>query len=187
MKLDYIRHSCLNNVARCLLLLFFLTGCGAEKEVVFDGTTMGTTYQIKIVAGYFKTTSNLKEKIDQRLQAINQSMSTYLPDSEISRFNAIRDIREKLAVSNDFLMVMLAARDIYEKTGGAWDGTIKPLVNLWGFGNTRQMRQVPDAALIDQQMHGIGFQHIVIFPEGYLQKRKAPLRWIWQVSPRGMP
>lgn len=156
-------------------MLLFLTGCGAEKEVVIDGTTMGTTYQIKIVAGYFNNTSNLKEKIDQRLQAINQSMSTYLPDSEISRFNAIRDIREKLAVSNDFLMVMLTARDIYEKTGGAWDGTIKPLVNLWGFGNTRQMRQVPDAALIEQQMHGIGFQHIVIFPDGYLQKKKSTL------------
>ena len=146
-----------------------------EKEVVFDGTTMGTTYQIKMVVGYFKSTSGLKDKIDNRLQAINQSMSTYLPDSEISRFNAIRDTREKLAVSDDFLQVMLAARDIYEKTGGAWDGTIKPLVNLWGFGNTRQAHQVPDEAEIKKQIRWIGFQHIGIYPEGYLQKKKSTI------------
>ena len=153
-------------------MLVFLNGCGAEKEVVFDGTTMGTTYQVKIVAGYFKSMSGLKEKIDSQLQAINQSMSTYLPDSEISRFNALQDTREKLAVSNDFLQVMLAARDIYEKTAGAWDATIKPLVNLWGFGNARQEHHVPDADEIQKQLQYIGFQHIDIFPDGYLQKKK---------------
>jgi FAD:protein FMN transferase len=165
----------MKNILPCILLLVFLTGCGVEKEVVFDGTTMGTTYQIKIVAGYFKSTSGLKDKIDNRLQVINRSMSTYLPDSEISRFNAIQDTREKLAVSDDFLQVMLAARDIYEKTGGAWDGTIKPLVNLWGFGNTRQTHQVPHEVEIKKQMRWIGFQHIAIFPEGYLQKKKSTI------------
>ena len=158
-----------------MLLLLILNGCSVEKEVVFDGATMGTTYQVKIVAGYFKNTSGLKKKIDNRLQAINQSMSTYLPDSELSRFNAIRDTRGKLAVSDDFLQVMRAARDIYEKTGGAWDGTVKPLLNLWGFGNTQQTHRVPDDAEIGKQMRGVGFQHIRIFPEGYLQKKKNSL------------
>ena len=175
MKIGHITVHYFKKVAPYFLLLVFLSGCGAQKEVIFDGTTMGTTYQIKIIAGYFKGTSGLKKKIDNRLQAINQSMSTYLPDSEISRFNAIQDTREKLAVSDDFLQVMLAARDIYEKTGGAWDGTIKPLVNLWGFGNTRQTHQVPDEAEIKKQIRWIGFQHIDIFPEGYLQKKKSTI------------
>ena len=159
----------------CILSLLFLSACGGQKEVVFDGTTMGTTYQVKLITGYFKSMSGLKDKIDERLQTINQSMSTYLPDSEISRFNAIQDTRERLAVSDDFLQVMLAARDIYEKTGGAWDGTIKPLVNLWGFGNTRQAHQVPDESEIEKQMRWIGFQHIDIFPEGYLQKKRSTI------------
>ena len=175
MKIGHITIHYFKKVAPYFLLLVFLSGCGAQKEVVFDGTTMGTIYQIKIIARYFKGTSGLKKKIDNRLQAINQSMSTYLPDSEISRFNATQDTREKLAVSDDFLQVMLAARDIYEKTGGAWDGTIKPLVNLWGFGNTRQTHQVPDEAEIKKQIRWIGFQHIDIFPEGYLQKKKSTI------------
>ena len=69
-------------------------GCSAEKEVVFTGRTMGTTYHIKVVAGYFKRTSGLQEKIDARLTAINQSMSTYIHDSEISRFNRSADTRQ---------------------------------------------------------------------------------------------
>ena len=159
----------------CILLLVFLFGCSAQKEVVFDGKTMGTTYRIKLIVGYFNRTTGLKEKIDQQLQVINQSMSTYLPDSEISRFNAIDNTQDKLAISDDFLQVMLAARDIYKKTGGAWDGTIKPLVNLWGFGNTPQTQQIPDAVEIKEQLRWIGFQHINIFPEGYLQKKKSSL------------
>ena len=156
-------------------MLVLLSGCGVQKEVIFDGKTMGTTYRIKLIVGYFNSTSGLKEAIDQQLQVINQSMSTYLADSEISRFNAIDNTQDKLAISDDFLQVMLAARDIYEKTGGAWDGTIKPLVNLWGFGNTPQTQQVPDAVKIKEQMRWIGFQHIDIFPEGYLQKKKSTL------------
>jgi thiamine biosynthesis lipoprotein len=175
MNIDVIMSNYLKKIAPCLLLLILLSGCGVQKEVVFDGTTMGTTYRIKLIVGYFKSTSGLKEKIDQQLQVINQSMSTYLPDSEISHFNAIDNTQDKLAISDDFLQVMLAARDIYEKTGGAWDGTLKPLVNLWGFGNTRQTQQVPDAVEIKEQLHLIGFQHINIFPEGYLQKKKSTL------------
>jgi thiamine biosynthesis lipoprotein len=168
-------NSITKKIIPCILLLLFLTACSSEKEVVFNGATMGTTYQVKLIAGYFKSSSGLKEKIEDRLLAINQSMSTYFQDSEISRFNAIRDTQEKLAVSDDFLQVMLAARDIYGKTGGAWDGTIKPLLNLWGFGNTKQTRQVPDEAEIKKQMRWVGFQHIDIFQEGYLQKKKPTL------------
>ncbi|MBT8374855.1 MAG: FAD:protein FMN transferase [Deltaproteobacteria bacterium] len=175
MKLNHITTIYLKKAAPFLLLLVLLSACGGQKEVVLSGATMGTTYQVKVIAGYFKSTSGLKEKIENRLLAINQSMSTYLQDSEISRFNAIRDTQEKLAVSDDFLQVMLAARDIYQKSGGAWDGTIKPLLNLWGFGNTKQTRRVPDEAEIKKQMRWIGFQHIDIFPKGYLQKKKNTL------------
>jgi FAD:protein FMN transferase len=175
MKIDYIMQSHFTRTVAFLILGLLLSGCGGEKEVVFNGATMGTTYQVKIITGYFSSTSGFKEKIDKQLQVINQSMSTYIADSEISRFNAIKDTRKKLAISDDFLQVMLAAKDIYEKTDGAWDGTLKPLVNLWGFGNTRQPYQVPDKTDINKRMRGIGFQHIDIDPQGYLQKRISTL------------
>ena len=173
MKTGYLKTTCFKAAAVSLLLFLVLFGCVGKKEAVISGTTMGTTYHIKLVSGYFNDTSGLKKIIDGRLHEINRSMSTYLPGSEISRFNAIRDIRQKLAVSDDFLRVMLAARDIYETTGGAWDGTVKPLVNLWGFGNTSQGHRVPDDAEIGNRLQRVGFEHIGIFPEGYLQKKKS--------------
>ncbi len=131
---------------------------------------MGTTYHIKIITGYFNNLSGLQSKIDQRLATINQSMSTYRPDSEISQFNTIQDITALMQVSDDFLTVMQAAQRIYELTDGAWDGTVKPLVNLWGFGNTKQPRTVPDAAVIKDTIHEVGFKYIRIIGNGFLQK-----------------
>ncbi len=152
-----------------------MSGCGWKKETVISGRTMGTTYHIKIITGYLNSLDGLKEQIDQRLEEINQSMSTYRPNSEISRFNAIQDSQATFRVSDDFWSVMQVARRIYELTGGAWDGTIKPLVNLWGFGNTQQSRQMPEIATIKDKIRMVGFNHIHISKTGFLQKKVETL------------
>lgn len=96
-----------------LVIVTTLAGCSARKETIFSGRTMGTTYRVKVVGGYFQNTGGLQEKIDRRLKEINQSMSTYLADSEISKFNRLEKADTRLEVSNDFLQVMRAAADIY--------------------------------------------------------------------------
>jgi hypothetical protein len=56
----------------------FIAGCGVEKEVLFSGTTMATSYHVKIVTGYFRSTSHIPDLIEKRLLEINNSMSTYI-------------------------------------------------------------------------------------------------------------
>ena len=76
--------------ARLLLmaLIYSLcTGVSAAKELLLSGSTMGTTYHIKVVPEPDKDAQVLQPRIDQRLEQLNQSMSTYRYDSEISRFN----------------------------------------------------------------------------------------------------
>jgi thiamine biosynthesis lipoprotein len=93
---------------RTTLLFFFLillAGCGLKKEVAFSGKTMGTTYHIKVVAGLFTRAADLQKKIDARLEEINQSMSTFRKDSEISRFNADQKVGDKFKISDDFFNV----------------------------------------------------------------------------------
>jgi len=162
-------------IIACSILPILAVGCGWKEEVIISGSTMGTTYQIKIITSYFNSLKGLKEKIDKRLDEINQNMSTYRPDSEISRFNAIQDSQARFRISNDFLNVMQVAQRIYERSDGAWDGTIKPLVNLWGFGNTRNVQQVPIESDIKATLSVVGFQHIHVSAEGYLQKKLGPL------------
>lgn len=67
--------------------LFIFTSIGAQQEYLIQGRTMGTTYHVKVVTGDFEGIAGLKEKIDARLVEINESMSTYKKESEISRFN----------------------------------------------------------------------------------------------------
>jgi thiamine biosynthesis lipoprotein len=159
------------------LFIFFLLlgGCSLQKEVSFSGKTMGTTYHITVVTGTFSSTEDLKDRIDQRLEALNNSMSTFRKDSEISRFNAVQNTGEKFKISDDFFNVMTVAKTVYELTGGAWDGTVKPLENLWGFGNSENKKSIPAASEITTLLPEIGFNHIEISSDHCLIKKKAPL------------
>ncbi|MDM8552570.1 FAD:protein FMN transferase [Desulfobacterales bacterium HSG2] len=155
-----------------LFTVLLMAGCGKE-EVLISGRTMGTTYHIKIVTGYFKKGAGLKEKIDRRLGEINRSMSTYMKESEISRFNAVKSTGEKFYISDDFFQVMTIAKSLHEVTRGAWDGTVKPLINLWGFGNSEKRERIPEKEQIKSLLANIGFYNIEISEEKYLRKKNA--------------
>jgi thiamine biosynthesis lipoprotein len=156
-----------------VFFLLLLSGCGYQKEISFSGKTMGTTYHIKVVTGMFTHTTNLKKKIDTRLEEINKSMSTFRKDSEISRFNSNQNVGVKFMISDDFYNVLTVAKTIYEETGGAWDGTVKPLVDLWGFGNGEIRHTVPEKSQIKALLSDVGFSNIEISPDHYLVKKKA--------------
>lgn len=159
-----------------ILPVLILTGCGMKKEVRFAGRTMGTTYHITVISGYFNAPSGLDNKIVQRLEEINRSMSTYLPDSEISRFNSMLQSDEPVRVSSDFLHVMIMARDLFVMTKGCWDGTVKPLVDLWGFSKPVIQQTVPPGEKIRRMVKQIGFGNIRIDENGYLSKKNDNLQ-----------
>ncbi len=163
----------------CIRIAVLLTasacafGCSQNLTAEFSGKTMGTTYHIKVVSGLFQNTGHLKDQIERRLLEVNQSMSAFIPESELNRFNNYQKTGEPFHASSDFMKVMTLACEIHRITEGAWDGTVKPLIDLWGFGSKQTSRQVPDPSAIAQCIETIGFQHIACFPEGYLVKKKA--------------
>lgn len=146
-------------------------GCQPQRELRLTGKTMGTTYHIKVVAGLFASAGKLRQKIDERLAAINKSMSTYDPDSEISRFNAIVSTAETFAASADFFNVLQVAAKIHELTEGAWDGTLDPLVTLWGFGRQGTVSQLPHDDDIRGALTHVGFTRIRMDAAGTLAKQ----------------
>ena len=158
----------------CVAFLFFwCTGFGRAGELSLTGATMGTTYHIKVVTEPGKDGKKLRSGIDQRLKQLNRSMSTFQTDSEISRFNRLQSVDTDFAVSGDFLAVMLAADAVYRLTDGAWDGTVKPLVDLWGFGSTGPIREAPSAQAVAAALKNVGFQQIEVSAKGFLKKRLA--------------
>jgi thiamine biosynthesis lipoprotein len=157
----------------CVAAFLLTAGCDTKRERTLTGRTMGTTYSVKVVTGYFGAISGLQEKIDQRLQEINQSMSPYLKDSEISRFNRFQEVGAEFTISEDFLRVMQLAARVHELSAGAWDGTVNPLVDLWGFGRSGRRDGRPPAEAIASLLNDIGFEKIEIRNSGVLIKHQA--------------
>jgi thiamine biosynthesis lipoprotein len=156
-----------------LVILFLPATSGAKREHLIQGRTMGTTYHITVVSGYFKDIGGLKEKIDARLEEINHVFSTYIKDSEISRFNALNLANEKFRVSDDFIQVMKVGRKIYQLSEGAWDGTVNPLVDLWGFGPTQRETKMPAASSINGLLQSVGFDRIQIIEPNFILRNSA--------------
>ena len=150
--------------------VFVLSGCDFRREALITGRTMGTTYSVKMVTGYFRDFSELQKKIEVRLEQINDSMSTYIADSEISRFNRLEKAGEPFRVSDDFLRVMQIAEEVYRLSDGSWDATVKPLVDLWGFGAAEAPLAEPPPAAVESILEQVGFDQIEIRSAGYLVK-----------------
>ena len=156
-----------------LIILLVAAISEAKREHVIRGRTMGTTYSVKVVTGDLVRIEGVKEKIDERLAEINRSMSTYQKDSEISRFNRLKIIGQKFKISNDFFKVMKAGQKIHRLSSGAWDGTVNPLVDLWGFGRSGRQNKIPPQSEIAALLSDIGFENIEVLSPGFLVKRRA--------------
>jgi thiamine biosynthesis lipoprotein len=157
-----------------LAAVFFpVISCHATQEHLIQGNTMGTTYHIKVVTGYFQDLSGLRAKIERRLKEVNLSMSNYLHDSEISRFNDFQQEGKKFKISSDFFEVMKTAQRIFKLSDGAWDATVNPLVDLWGFGRGGRKNKIPAPDQIAALLPQIGFGYLEILESGFLVKKRS--------------
>lgn len=143
-----------------LFCLLILGSCSEKKEqqAVYKkitGTTMGVVVYNVIYSDLPK--ESLYPKIDSILIDLNNSLSTYIPDSEISILN----IEKSIVFSSGFFLPMLKkSKEVYQITSGAFDPTVGPLVNLWGFGPGKEIN-IPDSALINKTLSNIGFDKVV--------------------------
>lgn len=146
------------------------TGFQTKQEVLLSGRTMGTTYHIKAVVSGKMSADALGLAVAQRLTAINRSMSVFDPESEISRFNRAGK-GERVPVSSDLLTVFAVGTRIHSLTDGAWDATVGPLVNLWGFGPETAKEHPPDDAEVARVLSRVGFESISREGEGLVKNR----------------
>ena len=144
--------------------------CVAAREHKLAGRTMGTTWNVTLVGR--ADASGLQPAIDHRLEQVNESLSTYRPESEINRFSRLARAGEEFPASRDFLEVMSTAARVHELSGGAWDGTVRPLVDLWGFGPLPPVSEPPDPRRIEALLGEVGFDEIEI-RNAALVKRQA--------------
>jgi thiamine biosynthesis lipoprotein len=114
-----------------------------ERHPVLTGETMGTAYSVTIT-GYVSRNEvpRLHEQIEDALADLNRQMSTWDAHSEITRFNQ-SGTNVPTQVSPEFARVVARAMEFGESTHWAFDPTLHPLLNLWGFGSGNEARTVP--------------------------------------------
>lgn len=142
-----------------------LAGCKQQVDLVgttLAGETMGTTYIIRLVEiPEGETGTKLKRAVDDALEGVNDQMSTYRPDSELSRFNA-SDSTDWFPVSTETATVVAEAQRVSHESNGAFDATVMPLVNLWSFGPEGRSNAVPsDEELAERRSH-VGYEKLEV-------------------------
>lgn len=150
-----------NGLPLCLLLCSFAgcaKGVAVEEEPVwtFSGPTMGTRYTVSVVGGTEENAERLKKLVEGSLVELNRQMSTYDPQSELSRFNA-SESDDWFSVSPETTSVTASALELAEATGGKFDPTIGPVANLWGFGPGKKRDKPPTDEEIAAAKESVGY------------------------------
>ena len=145
-----------------LLLFVFLFCCSTPEKtnelMKLQGQTMGTYYSVQY---YTNSAESFQEKIDSVLVAVNQSLSTYIPSSTISQVNQMQD--DSLRIDKHFKTNFSLAKEVYNKTNGAFNPAIMPLVNYWGFGYERLNSEIKtDSAKVGELLQLVNFDSFTI-------------------------
>ncbi len=122
------------------------------EPIKIEGRAQGTTYHITY---YDEQKRNFQPQIEQILTNFDQSVSTYIPTSIISRINSNQ---KNVKVDQYFVVCFNKAKEIWKNTNGAFDPTVYPLVNAWGFGPGK--KQKIEKPKIDSMLQFVGFDLI---------------------------
>jgi FAD:protein FMN transferase len=157
--------SCHSSLARLLLAAasLALTACASTppRETLLDGQTMGSAWTVRIAGDLPLDREQLQAGVQARFEAVNQALSTYRADSALSRFNdhageSWVDIDPELAQVLEYALRLARLSD------GAYDVTVGPLVNLWGFGPDPATHRVPEDSAIAAARARVGWRKVEV-------------------------
>ncbi|WP_426703174.1 FAD:protein FMN transferase [Rhodanobacter sp. Col0626] len=130
-----------------------------------DGRTMGTTWSVQLMLPQARSADELQRGIQAELDRVDGQMSTYKPQSELSRFN-LAPAGSWRPLPPEFFVVLQHALQLAKDSDGAYDPTVGPLVNLWGFGPDHRPRQPPSVDAIMQAKARVGWWKLKLDPAG---------------------
>lgn len=143
-----------------MLLVAACNGGSGLPVIELHGQTMGTTFNVVLIDPPAGTTlENLKDRIEAKLEQVEDLASTYRIRSELAQFN-LNASTEWIAVSLEFCSLISNALLVSQDTGGAFDITVGPLVNLWGFGPRGGGDQPPADGDIDVARQQVGYTNL---------------------------
>ena len=169
------------NILRAFGLTLALSGCGGTAKTDadlwhFSGETMGTTWHATVREEKempWLDYDTIQFVIQANLDRVDQAMSTYKEDSDVSRFNQA-DIDTPIALSPATVINLQLGMRLAQQTQGAFDPTIMPLVNAWSFGPGKHRKEAPSAEEIQSSKELVGWQHVLWNEADQTIQKKRP-------------
>ena len=143
----------------------------SPQALELSGATMGTTYRVTL-PGARPDDGAIGAAVRQALERVDALMSTYRADSEVSRLNRHKS-SEPLSISAETHAVLSAAQAVSSATGGAFDVTVGPLVDAWGFGPP-ETSEPPSAETVRGLMERTGWQKLILDTQGPAVRKTVP-------------
>ncbi|EKT4569168.1 FAD:protein FMN transferase [Pseudomonas sp. GD03817] len=158
-----------------LFILLLLTACNQGPTLErLGGPTMGSSYSIQYVrepGG--PEPAQVQRAVETILHDIDHHYSTYRGDSIVSQFNRL-PAGQCLALPPDMLALVSLGQHLAEQSDGAFDLTVEPLLDLWGFGPQARHQQVPEPQALAQVRQRVGYQHLRV--KGRALCKDAPVQ-----------
>jgi thiamine biosynthesis lipoprotein len=154
---------------------------GNSGSLAVSGPTMGSTWTVRVVHLPPSITAEMiRATAQETLDRIEQQMSTYRADSELSKFNRF-GTTDWFPISEDFAQVADLSRHVSDETGGAFDVTVGPLVNLWGFGPVHpagSFGTVPPDAMIEEARKHVNYHLLDVRLNPPALRKSDPLAYV---------
>ncbi|MDQ3263743.1 MAG: FAD:protein FMN transferase [Myxococcota bacterium] len=142
--------------------VYFGRRAPAAATTRLEGRTMGTTWSVLLDGPRPSGREEaLRGEVEALLAEVNASMSTYDPNSELSRFNRVRDTAP-VEISAPLAEVMALSLDVSRRSGGSFDVTVGPLVEAWGFGSRGRVEELPEDDEIARLLSRVGADQLVL-------------------------
>jgi thiamine biosynthesis lipoprotein len=161
-----------------VLLLFVFCEKKEPRPIFLQGDAFGTTYNIQF---YSEKDIDFKKGLDSVIAAVNHSVSTYIPDSDISKVNKGDST---VVVDSIFREVFEISSEVNKKTNGYFDPTIGVLRNAYGFGDVKPLKQI-DSTTLDSLMEYVGFQKVKIKSDGTISKEYPQIYFDFNAVAKG--
>jgi thiamine biosynthesis lipoprotein len=161
-----------------LLLLFIFCEKKEATHRFLQGEAFGTTYNIQF---YSENDIDFKKGLDSVIDAVNHSVSTYIPDSDISKVNKGDST---IVVDSIFREVFEISAEVNKKTNGYFDPTIGVLRNAYGFGDVKPLKEI-DSTTLDSLMKYVGFHKVKIKSDGTISKEYPQIYFDFNAVAKG--
>jgi thiamine biosynthesis lipoprotein len=165
--------------ALLLTVAILLLGCNSPTWVknLNSGGALGTSYSIIYISD---ETLDYQKEIDSVFQAVNQSMSTYVPTSDISKIN---EGDSTVVVDDMFKEVFAISSNVHQASNGYFDPTIGVLANAWGFGPGEQIEL--DSLKVDSLLNYVGWEKVQLNSDNTITKANSAIRFDFNAVAKG--